>query len=239
VAVVGVPKTIDNDVRHCDATFGFQTAVEEATRSIAAAHAEAEAHRNGIGLVKLMGREAGFIAAHAVLACPDANFCLIPEIAFRLEGAGGLLDAIARRLDDRGHAVVVVAEGAGADLLAGREGRDESGNVRPADVGGWLSQRVREHFAAAGRSITLKYIDPSYAIRSRGANAADAILCGHLAKMAVHAALAGKTGLVIGQAHGLFVHVPLVAATSGRRRLKPDGLLWQSVLATTGQPDLA
>jgi 6-phosphofructokinase 1 len=237
-AVVGIPKTIDNDIAWCSRTFGFETAVQEAARSVAAAHVEARGHADGVGLVKLMGREAGFIAAHAALACPEANFVLVPEVRFDLGGEHGLLAALERRLRERRHAVVVVAEGAGADLIPGRATRDASGNVKPGDIGRHLAEAIPAGLRDRGLAVTLKYIDPSYDIRSVPACADDKVLCGHLAKMAAHAGLAGKTGLMIGLWNDLFVHVPLETATSSRKRLNADGLTWQSVLASTGQPPL-
>jgi 6-phosphofructokinase len=150
IAVVGIPKTIDNDIPYIDQSFGFQTAFAEATKSIQSAHVEAKAAPNGVGLVKLMGRHSGFIACYAALAESDANYVLIPEVPFQLEGPGGLLDHILTRVRENGHAVIVAAEGAGQDLIpAGPEGVDASGNRRLQDIGLYLKQRITDHFAAA------------------------------------------------------------------------------------------
>lgn len=237
LAVVGIPKTIDNDVAFVSRTFGYLTAVEQAAHMLTCAHTEAHSVRNGISIVKLMGREAGFIAMGATLASQDVNFCLIPEISFRLEGAGGLLAALQRRVVDRNHALVVVAEGAGQDLLAGSAGAtDASGNAKLKDIGPYLRDRIAAHFKEAKIEATIRYIDPSYLVRSVPADAEDAILCDQFARHAVHAAMAGKTGLVIGLLHDEFVHVPIELLATRKKRVDPEGADWRSVLAATGQP---
>jgi 6-phosphofructokinase 1 len=241
IAVVGIPKTIDNDIPYIDQSFGFQTAFAEATRSIEAAHVEAKAAPNGVGLVKLMGRHSGFIACYASLAEPDANYVLIPEVPFLLEGPDGLLEHLLRRVKTRGHALIVVAEGAGQDLLAvrgdgGAAGVDASGNQKLADIGSYLRQRIADHFAAAGEELNLKYVDPSYMIRSVPANPYDSVYCLRLAQNAVHAAMAGRTEMVIGRWHGRYVHIPMPLAVSRRNQVSPDGDLWLAVLEATGQP---
>jgi 6-phosphofructokinase 1 len=238
LAVVGVPKTVDNDVPFVSRTFGFLTAVEEAGKVLDRAHTEARSVQNGIALVKLMGRHAGFIAAYATVASQDVNFTLIPEVPFALDGERGFLAALERRVRHRGHALVVVAEGAGQDLLQNVETEcDASGNVTLKDIGVFLRARIEAHFAAAGLPMVMRYIDPSYLVRSSPANAADSILCDLFARYAVHAAMAGKTGLVIGQLHGMFIHVPIELLTARTKRLDPDGPEWAAVLAATGQPE--
>ncbi len=243
VAVVGVPKTVDNDVVWVDRTFGFDTAVEIARQAVDAAHTEAVGARNGIGIVKLMGRDAGFITAAATLASRDVNFCLVPEVPFDLGGPHGLLTALERRLAHRGHALIVVAEGC-TDYLSAAADRplDASGNRRYADggldVGPYLRDVVKSHFHALGIPITVKYIDPSYMVRSVAANASDAILCDTLARHAVHAGMTGRTDLVIGRWHRAFTHLPLSVATAQRKRIDPTGGLWLAVTEATGQPRL-
>jgi 6-phosphofructokinase 1 len=237
IAVVGIPKTIDNDIPYLDQSFGFQTAFAEATQSIRSAHVEAKASPNGVGLVKLMGRHSGFIACYAALAEPDANYVLIPEVPFALDGPGGLLAHLARRVRERDHAVIVVAEGAGQDLVPAEEaGVDASGNKKLHDIGLFLRRRITDHFAAEGQELNLKYIDPSYAIRSVAANPYDSVYCIRLAQNAVHAALAGRTEMVIGRWRGRYVHIPMALAVSRRNQVCPDGDLWLSVLEATGQP---
>ncbi len=247
LAVVGVPKTIDNDVAYVDKTFGFETAVSMAKIAIDAAHTEALSALNGIGLVRLMGREAGFIAAHATLASHDVNVCLVPEVRFELDGPYGLLKYLEERLKARGHAVLVVAEGCGK-LLASNFGRpetltaprDASGNLRFAakelDIGSYLKGRIEQYFADAHLPLTLKYIDPSYMIRGVPADAMDAVFCDQLARDAVHAAMAGKTDVLVGRWHRAFTHVPLALALSQKKRIDPDRELWLAVTETTGQP---
>ncbi|MCH2113815.1 MAG: ATP-dependent 6-phosphofructokinase [Pirellulales bacterium] len=236
IAVVGIPKTIDNDIKFCYRSFGYYSAVAEAEKVIDRAHVEAKGVENGVGLVKLMGREAGFIAAAAALASGEANFVLVPEVPFDLDGSGGLLEAVDRRLRARGHAVVVVAEGAGQHLLDyGEEACDVSGNPQLGDIGLFLKQELIDSFEARKMRASVKYFDPSYHIRSVPANAADSLLCERLARSAVHAALAGKTDLLIGLWHNNLIHVPLKVSTGVKKRLSPAGELWNSVLALTGQ----
>jgi 6-phosphofructokinase 1 len=237
IAVVGIPKTIDNDIPYIDQSFGFQTAFSEATKSIRSAHVEAKASPNGVGLVKLMGRHSGFIACYASLAEPDANYVLIPEVPFALDGPAGFLAHLLERVRSRGHAVIVAAEGAGQDLVRdAAAGVDASGNKKLADIGTYLRGRITDHFAAAGVELNLKYIDPSYAIRSVEANPYDSVYCLRLAQNAVHAAMAGRTGIVIGRWRGRFVHIPMALAVSHRNQVEPSGDLWLSVLEATGQP---
>ena len=243
IAIVGVPKTIDNDIAFVDKTFGYDSAVEVARDAVDAGHTEALGARNGISVVKLMGRDSGFIAAAATLASLDVNFCLVPEVHFDLEGDIGLFAALRQRLAERAHAVIVVAEGCGASLQSEKVERDASGNIRYAsassDIGPVLRDAIAAHFAEHGPRVSVKYIDPSYMIRSVAANASDSIFCDSLARHAVHAGMAGKTDLVIGRWHRLFTHVPLKIATSQKKCIDPDGDLWLAVTETTGQPPLA
>jgi 6-phosphofructokinase 1 len=237
LAVVGIPKTIDNDVAFVSRTFGYLTAVEQACQVIDCAHMEAHSVMNGISLVKLMGRHAGFITTGATVASQDVNFTLIPELPFRLDGENGFLETLKRRLLNRAHAVIAVAEGAGQDLLgADPDQRDASGNVRLKDIGLYLRDRIAAYFRAEQISIVLRYFDPSYIIRSVPAGAEDSILCDMFARHAAHAAMAGKTGLAIGLLHDRFIHVPIEKLTSEKKRLDPDGPEWHAVLAATGQP---
>ncbi len=237
ISVVGVPKTIDNDIMYIDQSFGFLTAFSLASESIQAAHAEAVSSPNGLGLVKLMGRHSGFIACYAALARNDANFVLIPEVSFHLDGPQGLLQAIQDRVEKRGHAVIVAAEGAGQSLLENcPQATDASGNARLGDIGLFLKQKITEHFAARNLELNLKYIDPSYLIRSVPASPADAVYCLRLAHNAVHAAMSGRTEMIVGRWHGRFVHIPIPLAIRARNQVDPYGDLWMSVLEATGQP---
>jgi 6-phosphofructokinase 1 len=237
LSVIGVPKTIDNDVPFIDQSFGFQTAFARATDSIKAAHTEASSTPNGVGLVKLMGRHSGFIACYAALASHDVDFVLIPEVPFCLTGETGFLPCLRRRVRKQGHAVVVVAEGAGQELFDYDGSVDASGNARLADVGRLLRDRIIADFGAAGTELSLRYMDPGYVIRSVPANGWDAVYCLRLAQAAVHAAMAGRTAMIVGRWHGRFVHVPIALATGSRNQVDPNGDLWMSVLEATGQPE--
>ena len=235
LSVVGVPKTIDNDVGFVSRTFGFFSAVEEAKRVLDCAHTEARSVPGGIGLVKLMGRHAGFITAGAVVASQDVNFALIPEVPCMLES---FLPALKERMLKKSHAVIAVAEGAGQDLLvANTTERDASGNVKLNDIGPFLRQRIESYFKTEGIPVAIRYFDPSYQIRSRPANSEDALLCDLFARHAVHAAMAGKTGIVIGFLHERFIHVPIELLATHTKRLDPASGWWRSVLAATGQPE--
>ncbi|HOK92946.1 MAG TPA: ATP-dependent 6-phosphofructokinase [Spirochaetota bacterium] len=239
LAVVGVPKTIDNDISFIQRSFGFETAYSEAVKAILSAHVEAKGAPNGIGLVKLMGRESGFIAAHATLAMNDVNYVLVPEVPFELEGPNGLLCHLEKRLMNRHHAVICVAEGAGQDLIAmeGNVERDASGNVKLKDIGVFLKEKIESYFKKRAIEINLKYIDPSYMIRSAPAVPNDSIFCAQLGQYAVHAGMAGKTDLVIGQWNNNYTHVPIELAISRRRKINPTSRFWFSVLDATGQPE--
>jgi 6-phosphofructokinase 1 len=236
-SVVGIPKTIDNDIMYLDKSFGFETAFAEAVQAVKCAYVESTGAVNGIGLVKLMGRDSGFISCFAALAGSNVDFVLIPEVPFTLEGPRGLLEALRYRLAKRGSAVIVLAEGAGQDLMQTDDGAtDASGNKRYGDVGLFMKDKINSFFKSRGTEVNLKYIDPSYIVRSVPANAQDNVYCSRLAQSAVHAAMAGKTGMMVGRWHGAFVHLPLELVTFGRRKVDPRKELWHSVLESTGQP---
>ena len=232
IAVIGIPKTIDNDISYVEETFGFETAVTETRSSLYSAHVEATGARNGVGLVKLMGRQSGFIAAYATLANSEVNFCLVPEVAFSIEG---FMKALEERLSKKGHALVVVAEGAGQSLMEETGACDASGNVRLGDIGIFLRDRIREHFRKKDVEMNLKYIDPSYTIRSTPANARDSAFCLLLGQYAVHAGMTGRTSMIVGVWRGEFTHVPISMAISRRKQVNPEGWLWAAVLSSTGQ----
>lgn len=237
IAVIGIPKTIDNDIRYVFRTFGFATALEIACNALRCAHVEAHGTLNGIGLVKLMGRDAGFITAGATLASQEVNFCLVPEVAFQLDGEDGLLPRLARRLQERQHAVIAVAEGAGQHLLQPTaDTRDASGNRLHQDIGLFLKERITSYLRSVNVQHSLKYIDPSYLIRSVPANTSDRLLSDQMARFAVHAAMAGNTDTLIGLWNNRFVHVPICTAIRQKKRMETTGDLWTSVLLATGQP---
>jgi 6-phosphofructokinase 1 len=230
LAVVGIPKTIDNDVRFVSRTFGFGTAATEAVRVIDSAHTEARSVDNGVSLVKLMGRHAGFIAAAATVASQDVNFCLVPEQPFALEE---LLDSLEKRLENKGHAVIVAAEGAGQDLLGKNGETDASGNLKLEDIGLFLRDAIIAHFKARNIEMVMRYFDPSYQIRGCPANTEDSLICDRMGRHAVHAAMSGRTGLVISLLHGQFAHVPIDLIAAGGKCLNLDGDLWRAVLSST------
>jgi 6-phosphofructokinase 1 len=238
IGIAGIPKTIDNDIHFIDRSFGFETAFSAAVEVIRSAHVEATGAVNGVGVVKLMGRHSGFIACQAAIASTDVDVVLIPEVPVRLEGASGLYDFLERRLARSKHAVIVVAEGAGQELCVDEENRktDPSGNVRLGDIGVVLKDRIVEHFRHKRLDVTLKYMDPSYHIRSVPASPTDSVYCWNMARNAVHAAMAGNTELLIGRWHGRFVHVPMLLATRFRKQVDTHSDLWMSVVESTGQP---
>ena len=236
ISVIGIPKTIDNDLNLIDRTFGFETAVLSATDVITSAHNEANGAFNGLGLVKLMGRDSGFIAAYAALATTVVNFCLIPEVPFTLEGLFKALES--RYSSGKTHAVIAVAEGAGQELFKDQEERrDASGNILKNDIGEFLTRKINEHFKKVGKEVNIKYFDPSYMVRSIPAKGTDAIFCFQLAESAVHAGMAGKTDMVVGSMNEQFSHVPIEYAVNERKKIDPNGTLWHAVLGATRQQD--
>ncbi len=237
ISIVGIPKTIDNDIDLIQKSFGFETAFSIANDIIRNAHNEAEGAHNGIALVKLMGRDSGFIAASAALAIQEVNFVLVPEISFDLYGIRGFLKVLRTRLEERHHAVVVVAEGAGQDLFESKDlVKDASGNIKHKDIGVYLKEKIKEEFDPKKFPYSIKYIDPSYIIRSAPANANDSKFCNLLAQNAVHAAMAGKTDFVLGYWNNEFTLLPISMAVAKRKKIDIEGELWWNVLEATGQP---
>ncbi len=237
-SVIGIPKTVDNDFLFIDRSFGFETAVQQAKDAVASIHMEARSQINGIGLVKLMGRESGFIATAAALASHECNFCLIPEVPFEMEGPNGFLSHLEKRLEKRHHAVIIVAEGAGQELLTKTNQTDASGNIKLADIGVFLRDKINAYFKKKNIEINLKYIDPGYQIRAAVTTASDSIYCERLGNNAVHAAMAGKTKMVVGLVHEKFVHIPINMVIASRNVVDPEGALWRDTLDATSQPIL-
>lgn len=240
ISVICIPKTIDNDIHMVSKSFGFDSAVDIATEAVKGAHKEAEGYPNGMGLIKLMGRHSGFIAATAALAQQDVNFVLIPEIDFDLEGENGLLKKLEERLERRKHAVILIAEGAGQKFFEEQEKQyDASGNVKLHDIGLSLKEWITAYFNKRDIEISLKYIDPSYMVRSLPANSNDHVYCTFLGRDAVHAGMAGKTDMIVGHWNDHFVHVPVALTAGKRKQVDPGGKLWQTVLEATGQGSMA
>lgn len=235
IAVIGVPKTIDNDISLVERSFGYETAVQGTWNVINCAHAEAKACSHGVGLIKLMGRQSGWIAASACTSNSNVNFCLIPEVPFDLDGPNGFFEHLRQRLERKDHAVVVIAEGAGQNLIRHAEEKDKSGNTKLVDIGIFLRDEMSRWFAQRNIEIGIKYFDPSYSIRSTPANANDAEYCLFLGNKAVHAAMAGKTGMIVGLHNHRLVHLP-ISMIGERKQVEPDGWIWQTVLQATRQP---
>jgi len=236
ISVVGIPKTIDNDIDIIDKSFGFETSFDIASPILRDAHNEASGAYNGIAIVKLMGRDSGFIAACAALSMPVVNFVLVPEMNFNLHGKNGFLEVLKKRLEAKHHAVIVVAEGAGQHLFDKGEVRtDASGNVQHDDIGTYLKSEISSYFKGM-MPTTIKYIDPSYIVRSAAANSSDSVFCSGLAYHAVHGAMAGKTKFVVGRVNNKFVYLPIKSVTSKRKKIDLESEFWFSVLQSTGQP---
>jgi 6-phosphofructokinase 1 len=238
IGVIGIPKTVDNDIAFVKKTFGLETAFSVAAEAIRGAHTEATGAPFGVGIVKVMGRMSGFIAANAALALNEVNYVLIPEVPFDLEGEKGLFKSLEQRLRRRNHAVIIVAEGAGQKYVEVRGDRkDDSGNPVLGDIGIFIKTEIKRYFKEhTDLYINVKYIDPSYMVRSLAANAHDSIYCMQLAQNAVHAGMAGKTGMLVGFWNDEITHVPIKLATSRRKCLSPEDTLWLNVLEATGQP---
>lgn len=237
ISIIGIPKTIDNDISFLEKSFGFETAVAKASDVVASAHTEAHSVNNGVGLVKVMGRKSGFIASHTAIAVQEANFVLIPEVKFDIEGPNGLLEHLKRRLKARKHAVIIVAEGAGQEFLkAEKKILDASGNVKPQDIGRYLDDVIQDYFKKENIEVNLKYIDPSYIVRSAPADATDSFYCSRLGAHAVHAAMAGKTSTLISFMNNHYIYIPIDVAVSERNHVDPEGTLWRDVLESTQQP---
>ncbi|MFO7868711.1 MAG: ATP-dependent 6-phosphofructokinase [Bacteroidales bacterium] len=240
ICITGIPKTIDNDINFIEKSFGFESAFAEAQEIILHAHNEAKGAQNGVALIKLMGRDSGFIAANAALAVPDVNFVLVPEMDFCLDNPqtkNGFLNHLEKRLQKKKHAVVVVAEGTGQHLFKD-EGitKDASGNVIHNDIGVFLKNKITNYFTHKNMKISVKYIDPSYIIRSIPANANDSKFCAQLTHKAVHAAMAGRTDFLVGYWNSYFTLVPIPTATQERKKINIEGEFWWNVLESTGQP---
>ncbi len=235
ISIVGIPKTIDNDISLIERSFGFETAVEATWDIITNAHSEAKAYRNGIGLVRLMGRESGWIAASATLANSNVNFCLVPEVPFDLHGENGFLTHLKNRISSKEHAVIVVAEGAGQKLFNTHLGSNKSGNKNLNDIGIFLKDEIKKSFQADNMEVNIKYFDPSYTIRSRRADANDSMYCLRLGNNAVHAAMAGHTNMIVGLHHDRLIHLP-IALIGERKIIDPQSWFWQTVLQATHQP---
>ncbi|KAK8793513.1 hypothetical protein WA158_004872 [Blastocystis sp. Blastoise] len=243
IAVAGIPKTIDNDIAMVDRSFGFDTAVQESLHAIHSAWVEATCAPNGIGLVKLMGRDAGFIAAFATISSHDVDLCLIPEVPVVFDDPEfpeySIIPYIESILKLKKHCVIVVSEGVQIQGVQG-SGTDESGNKRYADVGKFLKDYLTSTFAERGNPVSVKYIDPSYMIRTTPANAFDSQQCLILAENVVHGVMAGYTGFTVGLCNNRTVYIPIEMLTDNSPRyLYPFGRTYERVVNITNQPDFS
>jgi ATP-dependent phosphofructokinase / diphosphate-dependent phosphofructokinase len=156
VNVVGVPKTIDNDLSATDYTFGFDTAVNIAMSAIDRLHTTAESHRRTL-ICEVMGREAGWIAFHAGLS-GGANVILIPEVEFDLDR---VCDYIVRRFESQYSPIVVVAEGAqpkGGVPAAEGAPTDAFGHVRLGGIANWLEGEIEKRTGHEARATVLGHV---------------------------------------------------------------------------------
>jgi 6-phosphofructokinase 1 len=236
-SVIGVPKSIDNDILLVDRCFGFESAVEEAQRALLAAKVEASSAHNGLGLVKLMGRQSGFIAMQSSMSSGVVDVCLIPEIKFEMRK---LCEYIAKVFEKKGHCVVCVAEGAGQDILdsEGSKGTtDASGNPILSDIGVYLKSELKRYFKEHKTDADIKYIDPSYMIRSVPTISNDRIYCAVLAQSAVHAAFAGFTDATVAMVNTHYVYLPISTVIQAPRLVNPKGRRWNRLITANGQPD--
>ena len=226
VSVVGIPKTIDNDLCIIDKSFGFDTSVQEAQRAIQAAKVEIEAFNNAVGIVKVMGRNSGFIAMYSSLASKDVDCCLIPEIPFDIEYDHGVLHYIKECLHKKDKILIVVSEGAGQHYI------NDPVNKNLNDFGIWLCEVVRSNVP----NVCIKYIDPTYTIRAITPNASDSIYCTILAQSAVHGAFCGYTNFIVGPVNGKHAYIPLQMAIHETNTVSEDDRMWFRLISANGQP---
>eukprot|EP00668_Euglena_longa_P014128 GGOE01018102.1.p1 GENE.GGOE01018102.1~~GGOE01018102.1.p1 ORF type:complete len:494 (+),score=144.75 GGOE01018102.1:38-1483(+) len=226
--VVGIPKTIDNDILFFDKTFGFDTAVEVASKVIDCSFVEASSVKNGVGVVKVMGRDSGFVARNAALSNNVVDACLIPEVPFEIKGNGGLLPWLDGHLATKHCAVIVICEAAGQQHLPCL-GKDPTGHNIYEDTGKWLKKAIETHWQETGQEGKVFLIDPSYMLRSVPANTGDNMFCIQLAQAAVHTAYSGYSGVTVGRYHDLYGVMPIEMVVSGLRKVNPKGSLWQTL----------
>ncbi len=233
IVLVGIPKSIDNDMPIIDKSFGLESAIQESVRTIRAANVEANCNLNGIGLVKLFGRSSGFVAMLSTLAARDVNICLIPEIPFNLYGENGLLDFIFQRIQIKEHCVIVVSDGARFSV------KDyKTTNGKPVeDIGIVIKKEIIKKSEELGIEVNLKYMDPTYVVRAVPANEYDCNLCAKLAESAVHCAFAGFTNFSVGMINNKPCMIPLEKMCGkSERKVEFNSDDYLMLLASTGQP---
>ncbi|QSB16227.1 6-phosphofructokinase [Natronosporangium hydrolyticum] len=207
VQVVGVPKTIDNDLNATDYTFGFDTAVNIAMEAIDRLHTTAESHHRCL-VVELMGRHAGWIALHAGMA-GGANVILLPERQFDVEKVAAYVE---KRFETEYSPIVVVAEGAtpltGQMVLQNQE-RDAFGHVRLGGIGQWLAEQVEERTGKESRTVVLGHIQ-----RGGTPTAFDRVLATRFGLQAIDAVHDGDWGKMVALRGTDIVRAPLSEATA-------------------------
>jgi phosphofructokinase-like protein len=215
VHVVGVPKTIDNDLNATDYTFGFDTAVNIAMEAIDRLHTTAESHHRAL-IVEVMGRHAGWIALHAGLA-GGANVILIPEQPFSIEK---VCDYVESRFQSHYAPILVVAEGAvpieGQQALGSR-GVDAFGHARLGGIGEWLAGQIETRTGKEARTTVLGHIQ-----RGGTPTAFDRVLATRFGLHAVDAVAAGDWGQMVALRGTDIVRVPLAEATAVLKTVSPE-----------------
>uniref|UniRef100_A0A7S1RYX3 Phosphofructokinase domain-containing protein n=1 Tax=Alexandrium catenella TaxID=2925 RepID=A0A7S1RYX3_ALECA len=230
ISIVGLPKSIDNDILFFDKTFGFDSAVSTAADIMRNGWVEATSCDKGVGIVKLMGRDAGFVAMHAALASTIVDLVMIPEVNVKLED---VIEHIDSTLARKNFMLIAIAEGAGQEFVATGE-KDATGHTKYGDIGTFLRDEINAHLKkSGGRSF---YIDPSYIIRSCPIRPNDHIYCSRLARDAVHCAMRGYTGVCVGPIHNIIVIMPSELIASGKRRVKLTSSAWQSCVQSCNMP---
>mmetsp|Transcript_20291 Transcript_20291/g.48093 ORF Transcript_20291/g.48093 Transcript_20291/m.48093 type:complete len:415 (+) Transcript_20291:167-1411(+) len=230
VSIVGIPKSIDNDVVLFDRTFGFDTAVAKASEVIRNALVEASSCDRGVGIVKLMGRDSGFVAMHAATAADVVDLCMIPEVKVDMKDVIEHVDAT---LAKKKYMVIAVAEGAGQELVSTGK-QDDTGHTVYGDIGVFLKDTLNKHLKASGGRTF--YIDPSYIIRSVPITPNDHIYCVRLANDAVHTAMRGYTGVCVGAMHNVVCMLPSRLIASGKKKVRPHSSSWQGCVQTCNMP---
>jgi 6-phosphofructokinase 1 len=217
VNVVGVPKTIDNDLSATELTFGFDTAVQVCVDAIDRLHTTAESH-DRVMVVEVMGRHAGHIATWAGIA-GGATLVLVPEHPFEIDEVVRVLQ---HRHDERGRfaSIVVVAEGAtpaeGTLSVAAAE-VDAFGHARLGGIGDTLARAIEDRTGYETRAIVLGHVQ-----RGGTPTAFDRVLATRFGIAAIDAVHAGAAGTMVALRAGTIVRVPLAEATAELKLVDPD-----------------
>lgn len=209
--VLGVPKTIDNDLCGTDVTFGFDTAVSIATDAIDRLHTTAEAHKRVI-VVEVMGNHSGWIAAYAGIA-GGADVVLVPEVPFELRDVCDRIRDRERR--GRSFSIVVIAEGA-RSLERADEPVERRGKIRPGQISFWLADEIEKAIGTETRFVVLGHIQ-----RGGTPTAYDRILATRYGIHAAELAMQGRWGMMVSLSGRHMDAVPLEEAVGQLRELDP------------------